>query len=202
MLQRLTFVALFVLGFAAMLHGQSQTRPASADTPRSALKAQDAAAQAGEVDADMAFYQAEGDQQKKLAHAIAEGDVAVAKLQKAVSERFGKELAAAAVRAAGTEDADAIDSATEHVDGDHASVQFQHQQSAVPMIRQDGKWKVSLGEWTKGASSQDVDQLIAKLDQLAQEVNRITDLAAHDRFRSGEGIRDRVQELHERIFGR
>ena len=200
MFQKLTLLPIVLLGLASTLYGQNQTKPALADSPKAALKAQDSAAQSGDVDADMAFYQADGDQQKKLAHVIAGGDVAVAKLQKAVSDRFGKELAAAAVRAAGTEDADAIDAATEHVDGDRATVQFQHQQSAVPMIRQDGKWKVSLGEWTKGASSQDVDQLIAKLDQLTQEITRITDLVTHDKFRSGEGIRDRVQELHDQIF--
>jgi hypothetical protein len=201
MFQRLTLVPIALLGFTAALCAESQTKPTAADSPKGALRAQDSAAKSGDVDADMAFYQAEGEQQKKLAHAIADGDVTVAKLQKAVGERFGKDLAAAAVRAAGTEDAQAIEAATEHVDGDHATVQFQHQASAVPMVRQDGKWKVSLGEWTKGASSQDVDQLITKLDELAEEINRITDLVAQDKFRSGEGVRDRVQELHDRIFG-
>lgn len=198
--QRLLLAQLIFLAVAPVARGEPQTQPA-ADSPKAALKAQDAAAKTGNVEADMDFYQADGDQQKKLAHAIAEGDVAVAKLEKTVGEHFGKELAAASVRAAGTEDNESIDSASESVNGDHATVRFEHQQSAVPMIKAEGKWKISLGDWTKGASSNDVDQLISKLVELAAGIDRITDLVAHDKFRSGEGVRDRVQELHDRLFG-
>jgi hypothetical protein len=180
--------------------GQAESKPA-ADSPRAALMAQDAAAKSGNVEADLEFYQAGQEQEKKLARAIAQGDVAVAKLQKAVADRFGKSLAAAAVRAAGTEDAEAIESATESVDGDHATIHFADSPTPVPMIRNDGKWKVSLPEWTRGASPGDLDQLTSRLSELADHINHITELVSQDKFRSGEGVRDRVQELHDRLFG-
>lgn len=188
------------LGAAIRARADADTK-LPADSPKAALKAQDTAARSGGIDADMQFYQADGEQQKKLVRAIAAGDVAVSKLEKAVAERFGKDLAAATVRAAGTVDAQAIDAATENVDGDHATVRFADQSTPVPMVRADGKWKVSISEWTKGASSHDLDVLTSKLDELATQINQVTDLVSHDKFRSGEGVRDRIQELHDRLFG-
>lgn len=198
----LLLVLLVQLSLTAGSRGESETETKpTADSPKATLRAQDAAAKSGDIDADMQFYQADGEQQKKLARAVAEGDVAVSKLEKAVAERFGKDLAAATVRAAGTEDADAIDAATEKVDGDHATVQFGNTRAPVPMIRTDGKWKVSIAQWTKGASAHDLDLLTSKLDELASQIKQVTDLVSHKKFRSGEGIRDRVQELHDRLFG-
>jgi hypothetical protein len=194
---------MFVLaGSASLARAEAESKPAAdTDSPKAALKSQDAAAKAGNVDADVAFYQADGDQQKKLARALAEGDVAVARLEKAIAQRFGKDLAAAAVRAAGTEDVAAVDAASEKVEGDHATIQFRDQQSAVPMVRVDGKWKVSLSDWTQGAAPAQVDHLIDLLTKLTAGINHIADLVEHDKFRSGEGARDRVQELHDSLFG-
>jgi hypothetical protein len=196
------FILVAIVLTASLARADAQSKPsAGTDSPKAALRSQDTAAKSGNVDADMAFYQADNDQQKKLARTLAEGDVAVARLEKAVAKRFGKELAAAAVRAAGTEDVAAVDAAGEKVEGDHATIQFHDQQSAVPMIRADGKWKISLADWTQGASPGQVDHLIDSLAKLTAGVNQIADLVEHDKFRSGEGARDRVQELHDSLFG-
>ncbi|HEY2586976.1 MAG TPA: hypothetical protein VGI81_14620 [Tepidisphaeraceae bacterium] len=204
MFRRLCIATAFLLaGSAALaLADDAKSQPAaSVDSPKAALRSQDAAARSGNVGADMAFYQAEGDQQQKLARTLAEGDLAVARLEKAVAQRFGKDLAAQAVRAAGTEDVAAVDAAGEKIDDDHATIQFRDQQSAVPMVRVDGKWKVSLSEWTQGASPAQVDHLIESLGKLAAGINHIADLVEHEKFRSGEGARDHVQELHDSLFG-
>lgn len=199
MIRRMLLPLLALAGFVQVGFGQAESQPAT-DSPKAALRAQDAAAKSGNVEADLQFYLASQGQEKKLARAIAQGDVAVAKLEKAVSDRFGKELAAAAIRAAGSEDANAIESATESVDGDHATVQFPDNRTPVPMVRADGKWKVSIGDWTKGASSSELDRLTSKLDELAAQISHISELVSQDKFRSGEGVRDRVQEVHERLF--
>jgi hypothetical protein len=179
---------------------ESDTKPATqSESPKQALKDQDAAAKSGNVDADLAFYLAEGDQQKKLAHSIAVGDVAVAKLEAAVQKEFGKDLAAAVVRAAGSEAIAALDSASEKVDGDHAVVRFKDE-AAVPMVRADGKWKISLGEWVKGTKTEQVEQLITSMEKLTAEVQHITSLVEHEKFRSGEGVRDRIQGIHDQLF--
>src|SRR5215472_17008976 len=91
---------------------------ALADSPKEALLGQDAAARAGNVDSDLGFYQAKGEKQRNLAHAIAQGDVALAKLQAAVSKQFGAELSRAVIHAAGTEDARDIEAANEKIDGE------------------------------------------------------------------------------------
>ena len=177
------------------------THPTDEGSPKQALKAQDAAAQAGNVDADLGFYKADDDQQKKLARIIAEGDVALAKLQKTVSEKFGTDSASAVVRAAGSEDVRAVEAASEKVDGDRATVAFEGGSQTVPMVRDEGRWKISLADWLKGASASQVDQLFQSLQKLTAEVVRVTDLVSHDKFRSGEGVRDRVQRLHDSLFG-
>lgn len=200
MIRPMLLSLLVLAGIGPFVHGEAESKPA-ADSPKAALKAQDAAAKTGNVEADLGFYQADQEPQKKLARAIAQGDVAVAKLEKAVADRFGKDLAAATVRAAGSEDANAIESATENVDGDHATVQFADNHTPVPMVRTEGKWKVSIDEWTKDASAGQIDQLTSKLTALTAEIDHITQLVSQDKFRSGEGVRDHVQEVHDRLFG-
>jgi hypothetical protein len=201
--RRLLTTLLVLIGCTTWVQAESDTKPAAqSDSPKQTLKAQDAAARSGSVEADEAFYQAEGDQQKKLTHSIAAGDVAVARLEAAVDKQFGKDLAAAVVRAAGSEAISAVDSATERVDGDRAMVQFHDQPAAIPMIRADGKWKISLSDWVKETKSEQVDQLIASMEKLTTEIQHITSLVDKEKFRSGEGVRDRVQTLHDQLFPR
>jgi hypothetical protein len=198
---RLLFSVLMGVVLCSFVNAATDSKPGEdGDSPKAALRAQDAAAQSENVEQDLAFYQADGDQQKKLAEAMAAGDVAVAKLQKATEQKFGKELAAAAVRAAGSEDIAAVDAAAEKVDGDHAAVEFKDQSQPVPMVRVEGKWKISLADWVKGASAKEIDGLIKSIEKLAAEISHVTDLVSHDKFRSGEGVRDRVQELRDAIF--
>ncbi|HSU65310.1 MAG TPA: hypothetical protein VLJ39_00435 [Tepidisphaeraceae bacterium] len=196
------FVAIGVLlGVAAWAAAGSDTKPAAeSDSPRQALKSQDAAARSGDVEADLAFYQADDEQQKALAAAMARGDVAVARLESAVEKRFGKDLAASVARAAGSEDVQSVDRAEEHLTGDHATIQFRDQKSSVPMVRSNGRWKISLADWTQDVKADQVKRLADGLDKLAHELDHLRDLVEHDKFRSGEGVRDRVQSLHDQLF--
>jgi hypothetical protein len=198
MIQRL-FAIVLLLCCVAVARAEAQTEPAK-DSPKETLLAQDAAARAGNVDADLAVYQADDDQQKKLAHAIAQGDVAIAKLETAVEKKFGKELAAQVVRAAGSEAVAAVKNSSEEVNGDHATVKFLDSGSSVPMVRADGKWKISLSDWVRDAKPARVDQLITAVGKLATGIDQITQLVEQDKFRSGEGVRDRVQRLHDQTF--
>jgi hypothetical protein len=199
MIQRL-FATILLLGCAAWARAEAQTEPAK-DSPRGTLLAQDAAAKSGNVEADLVFYQTDDDQQKKLAHAIAEGDVAIAKLEVAVEKKFGKEFAAQVVRAAGSEAVAAVRNASEEMNGDHATIHFRDSESSVPMVRVDGEWKISLSDWVKDTKPAQVDQLITSVGKLAAGIEEITALVEQDKFRSGEGVRDRVQRLHDQLFG-
>jgi len=188
----------FVLGIVLTLAGRAFGQ---ADSPKAALSAQDAAARAGKVDDDRGFYQADSEQQKKLAEVIAHGDIALARLQIAVARQFGKELAAAVAHAAGTEDIDDIQSATEKVDGDHATIEFKDHSTPLRMVKTDGSWKISLSDMLKDSDSDAVEQLARTIEKLTVQLNQIAGLVEHQKFRSGEGVRDRVQEVHDRLFG-
>ena len=185
---------------ACMLLGLLGGAAARADSPKQALLAQDAAARSGNVDADLDFYQAKGEGQQKLARTIAEGDVALARLQAAVARQFGQEMAAAAVHAAGTEDAHDIEAATEKIETDQAIIEFKDHSTPLHMVKADGKWKISLSDMVGEATDLELDRLAKSIVDFSSEITRLTDLVEKQKFRSGEGVRDRVQELHDRLF--
>jgi hypothetical protein len=173
---------------------------AADDSPKGALLAQDAAAQAGDVQADLGCYEAKGEGQQKLAQAIAQGDIALAKLQAAVTKQFGRELGTAVIHAAGTEDAKDIDGAKQKVEGDQATVTFKDNSPPLHMVKVDGKWKISVADMIGEATDQQIEKLDRAIAEFTAEVKRITDLVEKQKFRSGEGVRDRVQDLHDRLF--
>jgi hypothetical protein len=180
--------------------GVASAQTDSAKTPRQAVLAQDAAAQSGDAKADIEFYYAADDHQRDLARVIADGDVALARLQKAVGQEFGAELGTAVVHAAGTVVADDIKAATEKVDGDKATIQFKGDPLPLHMTLVSGNWKVSLPDMLGEATIPQVEKLAAKLTEFTTEINKLTDLVSKQKFRSGEGVRDRVKELHDRLF--
>jgi hypothetical protein len=191
----LRFCAIVVLLCSVMSAGA-----AAADSPKQALLAQDAAARSGNVDADLEFYQTKGEKQEKLAHVIAEGDVALAKLQDAVAKRFGAELATAVIHAAGTEDARDIEAAEEKIESDQATIEFNDHSTPLRMVKVDGKWKISLSDMVGEATDLQLDQLTKNIAEFTSELGRLTSLVENQKFRSGEGVRDRVAALHERLF--
>jgi len=169
-------------------------------SPKEALLAQDAAAQSGNAESDAAFYYAADDHQRKMLKAIADGDVALAKLQNTVARQFGPELGSAIVHAAGTVVADDIKSASEKIEGEKATIQFKNYALPLHLIRIDGSWKVSLPDMLGEATPPQIEKLTARFQEFTTEINKLTDLVDHHRFRSGEGVRDRVQSLHDRLF--
>jgi hypothetical protein len=170
------------------------------DSPKHALLAQDAAARAGDVQADRQFYEAKGERQQKLAEEIAKGDVALAKLQEAVAKQFGSELGTAVVHAAGTEDAKDIEAAAEKIESEQATIEFKDHSTPLHMVKVEGNWKISLTDMLGEATGPEIDQLTKNIAEFTGGIGRLTGLVEHQRFRSGEGVRDRVSELHDRLF--
>ena len=198
----LLMLLIVLFGPVTWVRAEPESKPSDpGDSPKAALQAQDAAAMAGKVEEDMSFYQSESEQQKTLARAAAELDVAVAKVRKAVEQKYGKELSAAVAHAAGTVDPHDIDAASEKVDGDKATLEWSRGDlPALHMVKTEGKWKVSLSEMLKDVDPGQVDQLTKSLQHLATELDKVDQLVEHDKFRSGQGVRDRVQELHDQAF--
>jgi hypothetical protein len=195
-MRKLILAGIIVWCTGGVVSAQSDT----GKTPKQAVLAQDAAAQSGDAKADIEFYYAADDHQRDLAKVIADGDVALAQLQKAVGQEFGAELGTAVVHAAGTVIADDIKTATEKVDGDKATIQFKGDSLPLHLTLISGNWKVSLPDMLGEATIPQVEKLTARLTEFAAEINKLTDLVSKQKFRSGEGVRDRVKDLHDRLF--
>lgn len=195
-------MVLVVLGLVNVALGDSASKPAeSAKSPKETLKEEDAAARAGNIEQDLAYYRATNEQEKKLAQAIAQADVALAKLQKAVEQKFGKELAVAVVHAASAQDVSDIDAATEKVDGDKAVIEWKRKDSQpLTMVKVEGKWKVSLSDLVQGMDEKEINELIDAMQQLVTQIGFISGRVEQGKYRSGEGIRDRVQEITDQLF--
>ena len=191
-------VSCLLLERTAAADSAGATSKPAEDSPKAALRAQDAAAHAGKINEDEAFFQTETEPQQKFAHVLAEADVAVARLQKAVQQKFSKELALAAVHALEFKDDSDIEAATEKIDGDKATITFKSDPSALPMVRVGGKWKIALPEELKQSDAAQLQQAVQKL---TDQVRQITQLVEAGKFRSGEGVRDRLQDLHDNLFG-
>ena len=188
------FVLLLTVGFL-------RADEAKSTSPKDALRQQDAAAKDGKREQDLQLYQASNDREKKFADAIADGDLALAKLEKAVSDKFGKELATKVVHAAGSMNVEDIDAAKEKVDGDSATIEWTTIKApAIHLVKTEGQWKIPVSELLGKADEQHVDELVKKFKDLAEQLNDIAERVEKDKYRSGEGVRDKVQEVHDQYF--
>src|SRR5688572_17252210 len=152
-LTSLVLVAAAASHARASLRGEpTENRPtenspttAPGESPRSALKAYNAAMRAGDVDGIVALQHANNETEARVARVIAKSEVEVAKLLEAARAKFGASGAAAVGRAIGDiSDAD-IDESSVTITGDRAVLRFGFG-GAAPMIRADGEWKASVAD--------------------------------------------------------
>ena len=171
-------------------------------SPKDALRHQDAAAKEGNREQDLLLYQATNDKEKKLAEAIADGDMALARLEKAVTDKFGKEAAASVVHAASSMNLEDIDKAKEKIDGDKATIEWEGKKvPALHLVKVDGQWKIPMSEIVGSLDDKQSEELAKKFHEIADQLTQTADTVEKDKYRSGEGVRDKVQELHDQFFG-
>jgi len=195
-----TISVLFVVMATVAFVRADESKP---DSPKDVLRQQDAAAKDGNREQDLQLYHATNDREKKFAEAVADGDLALARLEKAVTEKFGKEAAAKVVHATGTINMDDIDAAKEMIEGDKATIEWTTTK-ALPTIhleKVDGKWKIPVSELLGSADEKKVDELCKKYHELTERLKNTAELVEKDKYRSGEGVRDKVQDLRDQIFG-
>src|SRR5688572_6584210 len=152
-LTSLVLVAAAASHARASLRGEpTENRPtenspttAPGESPRSALKAYNAAMRAGDVDGIVALQHANNETEARVARVIAKSEVEVAKLLEAARAKFGAAGVAAVGRAIGdVSDAD-IDQSAVTITGDRAVLRFPFG-GVAPMVRADGEWKSSVAE--------------------------------------------------------
>jgi|SRR5688500_1202322 hypothetical protein len=148
------------------------TAPASPTTapghsPKSSLKAYNAAMRAGDADGIVALMHAADEKEQRVAKAIARSEVYVGKMLESVRGKFGPEGAARAARAIGdVSDAD-IESSVETIEGDRAILRFGGEGGSATLVRVDGEWKSSTAAVLRGFNG-DAD---AAVDQFQRRGN-------------------------------
>ncbi len=105
--------------------------------------------------------------QKRMAEAIARMAAAQAHLKQVSLKAFGKEGSRGLLGDAAADDSQAaLDSASEHIDGDHATVSIPDG-AAITLKRVDGEWKVPLGEISKGQSDEAINDRVLEISHQA-----------------------------------
>ena len=198
MLKTLRWCVAFTLFFGAAATADD----AKSQSPKDALRHQDAAAKEGNREQDLLLYQATNDKEKKLADAIVDGDVALARLEKAVTAKFGKEAAANVVHAASSMNLEDIEKANEKIDGDKATIEWAAKKApSLHLVKVDGQWRIPMSEIVGSLDDKEADELAKKFKEVAEQLTQTADTVEKDKYRSGEGVRDKVQELHDQFFG-
>jgi hypothetical protein len=149
--------------------------PGAFATPKSALRAYDAALPAGGVKAAESAYYFQGDNQRRAARAMAEVDVATSELQQKVKQKFGPAAVEIVLHAARNATIKDLEEATEKIDGDHAVVTWKNNRPAVPMVKVDDKWQISVSEVLADfGKDADLDDFVHTCHDIAAQLHRTT----------------------------
>jgi hypothetical protein len=101
-------------------------------------------------------YHAQGDTEAKFARSMAEQALAEAKLQRAVRDKWGKDVERAVARAITNDTPEDDEAATEKIDGDHATLTFK-EETHLPvlyLVKVDNHWKLEVGAFMRDLGDQ------------------------------------------------
>ena len=133
------------------------TRPADPDpnTPKGALLICSRALPAGGIDKALEIYKADNDEQKSLAKTMAGLDIASSTLESLVRDKWGRQASDDILHAMREETEADLENATEKPDGpDRTIIKFADpDQLPVTMVKDNGKWHVSLPDLLKDADT-------------------------------------------------
>jgi hypothetical protein len=119
------------------------------DSPKSALKAYNAAMRTGDVAAMVSLQNATDDDQRRVARSCAQSDLEVGRLIETARDKFGDAAAKKVSQAINDEGDDDVDAATETINGNHGDVAFAGSDEPTPLIRVGGAWKVDIAAMLK-----------------------------------------------------
>jgi hypothetical protein len=207
--------------FSLAAHTKAETEdtgpdPASADpsraaptpaktvsaTPKGALRAYDAALPAGGLEAAVAVYHCEGENQRRAARAMAEVDVATSELQQKVKEKFGPDAVEVVLHAARIASLKDLQEATEKIDGEHAVVSWKDNRPLVPMVKVEGKWEVSVSEVLADLGKDaDLDEFVRTCGEIAAQLRRTTDEFEAGQYPNVTLVERAVKQRFYRLLG-
>jgi hypothetical protein len=202
-------------GVSPAAHTKAETNPPPADTtqndqkhddefstPKGALRAYDASLPAGGIDAALAVYHADNDQERRAARALAEVDLATARVQQKVKEKFGPAAVDVFLHAARNVTQKDLDEADVKVDGDRATVIWKSSQPKVPMVKVDGKWRVSVaGVLANLGKDVDVDRLEKTCHEVTRELKRTGEELSAGEYPNLNLLQRAVEQRMYRVLG-
>jgi hypothetical protein len=150
------------------------------------------------VDDLLRTYAYSGDNQKALAQVIAEQVVAIAKLQKAVDVKWGKDSEATVLHACSTDTREDDEQAKETINGDHAVITFKLDSiSPLPLIRVDGQWKLDIAAYVSQVGDH-LNDVEASTRQITAIVNSATTAVAGDKYSDAAHLAQDIESQIEK----
>jgi hypothetical protein len=140
-------------------------------TPKGALKYFDRVSAEPNLDRAGTFYYAKTADEKKIAKSFAEVDYALAKLKKLAAARWDSKAADAMAHALRDVTVQDIDAANEKIDGDKATITGPGFDTPLPMVKVDGKWKISIADAMK-QSQATVSQIEEACTALVESIDK------------------------------
>lgn len=196
----LTVAAVMMLACVASGAERGATQPAGADlnTPKKALMTFERLGADSHVDRAAFVYAATTDDEKKVAKALADVDLELAKLRNKASARFDREAGDRMVHALHDVTAEDIDAATEQIDGDKATVSGKGFGEPLPMVKANGAWKIDLAPLLEKAK---VENVVAVCDKLVEVMERTEEELAADKYANVSLLERAVKRRAKEIFG-
>jgi len=176
--------------------------PAANMSPKATLRAFDAALPAGGMKAAEAAYYCTNDKERRIAHVLAEVDLATARLEHNTRAAFGAAAVDALLHAARNVTLGDLQEADEKIDGDQARIIWKAKLPAVPLIRVDGEWKVSIAALLKDVEpGATIEQIELTERDVAAELQKTADEVKIGKYANATLLQRAVSQRMYRVLG-
>ncbi len=196
-----TTALLFCIAAFADAPATTQSVEAEMSSPKKAMLYADRVLQHQGVDQELKLYHAVGERQEKMARSMAEADVALAKLESAVVDKFGQDAAQDIIHELDGKTHIDIADASEEVDRDKAQLKWKDDdENSVPMIKVDGVWKISVAGLMQDEEEEDVAANIETSRKLTAGTLALAKKVEDGKFKTAEAANtaaaDFMAKLH------
>ncbi|MEA2711620.1 MAG: hypothetical protein QOF78_4221 [Phycisphaerales bacterium] len=174
--------------------------PIDPSTPKGALKTLAKALEAGDRKMLLDLLHADSPNEQKIADATAALAEATAELRRASTKAFGEQASRplGVDSAAVTEALARVDSSTEKVEGDRATVTSpQDQGDSLILVQREKKWRVPMSQISGAVNAADLDRNLRDSSEQARLLKELAAEVSAGKFKTAMEAR---QELDKRII--
>ena len=172
-MKRIAIQSLLMVMVFSTLSVFAERETTDMSSPKAALKSFERVGTDTNLDRATVFYHAITDDQKRVAKALSNVDLELAKLRKLVAAKWNKETGDLVMHAFRDVTSEDIEAAKEVVTGDKAKISGKYFSDTVTLIKVDNGWKISLPDaMAAGAKADDMIQTADDLIQIMQSVTQ------------------------------